>query len=79
MSSIDGAAGSVKPRAGAAVVVEKPLCTTLADADRLVRVVDSGGVLTYAENLLFADATSTASTPASTRPRIGVPVRGVPG
>ena len=46
--------------AGAAVVVEKPLCTTLADADRLVRVVESGGVLTYAENLLFADAASTA-------------------
>lgn len=46
--------------AGAAVVVEKPLCTTLADADRLVRVVDAGGVLTYAENLLFADTTGTA-------------------
>ncbi len=46
--------------AGAAVVVEKPLCTTLADADRLVRVVESGGVLTYAENLLFSDAASTA-------------------
>ena len=46
--------------AGAAVVVEKPLCTTLDDADRLVRVVESGGILTYAENLLFADATSTA-------------------
>jgi predicted dehydrogenase len=46
--------------AGAAVVVEKPLCTTLADADRLVRVVEAGGVLTYAENLLFSDATSTA-------------------
>lgn len=46
--------------AGAAVVVEKPLCTTLDDADRLVRVVESGGILTYAENLLFADAASTA-------------------
>lgn len=46
--------------AGAAVVVEKPLCTTLADADRLVRVVEAGGTLTYAENLLFADATSVA-------------------
>jgi myo-inositol 2-dehydrogenase/D-chiro-inositol 1-dehydrogenase len=46
--------------AGAAVVVEKPLCTTLADADRLVRVADAGGVLVYAENLLFADATATA-------------------
>ncbi len=48
--------------AGAAVVVEKPLCTTMAEADRLVRVVEAGGSLTYAENLLFADATSTALT-----------------
>jgi len=46
--------------AGAAVLVEKPLCTTLEDADRLVRVVDAGGLLTYAENLLFADATAAA-------------------
>lgn len=46
--------------AGAAVVVEKPLCTTLEDADRLVRVVEAGGLLTYAENLLFADATGAA-------------------
>ena len=51
--------------AGAAVVVEKPLCTTLQDADRLVRVVDSGGVLTYAENLLFADATAAALSEAA--------------
>ncbi len=40
--------------AGVGVVVEKPLCATLADADRLVRVVEAGGALTYAENLLFA-------------------------
>lgn len=40
--------------AGAGVVVEKPLCTRLDDADRLVRVVEAGGALTYAENLLFA-------------------------
>ncbi len=46
--------------AGAGVLVEKPLCTTLDDADRLVRVVEAGGQLTYAENLLFADATSVA-------------------
>jgi myo-inositol 2-dehydrogenase/D-chiro-inositol 1-dehydrogenase len=52
--------------AGAAVVVEKPLCTTLADADRLVRVVDAGGVLTYAENLLFADATGAALSEIAT-------------
>lgn len=42
--------------AGTAVVVEKPLCATLDDADRLVRVVESGGMLTYAENLLYAPA-----------------------
>lgn len=52
--------------AGAAVVVEKPLCTTLDDADRLVRVVEAGGVLTYAENLLFADATAAALTEIAT-------------
>ncbi len=45
---------------GAAAVVEKPLCTTLDDADRLVRVVEAGGMLTYAENLLFADPVSRA-------------------
>ncbi len=52
--------------AGAATVVEKPLCTTLDDADRLVRVVEAGGVLTYAENLLFSDATSTALSEVAT-------------
>jgi predicted dehydrogenase len=48
--------------AGAAAVVEKPLCTTLDDADRLVRVVEAGGSLTYAENLLFAGPVSLALT-----------------
>ena len=37
--------------AGARVVVEKPLCTTLADADLLV---ESGGAIGYAENLAYA-------------------------
>lgn len=46
--------------AGAAVVVEKPLCTTLDDADRMVRVVEAGGLLTYAENLLFGEPVSRA-------------------
>ena len=45
---------------GAAVVVEKPLCATLDHADRLVRVVEAGGMLTYAENLLFAEPVSWA-------------------
>lgn len=41
-------------RAGAAVVVEKPLATTLAEADALVAAAGAGGRLLYAENLLFA-------------------------
>ena len=53
---------------GAAVVLEKPLCTTLGEADRLVRVVEAGGMLTYAENLLFAEPVSWALSEAS---RIG--------
>lgn len=45
--------------AGAAVLVEKPLCTTLADADRLVAAAE-GGRLAYAENLLHAPAVRLA-------------------
>ena len=56
--------------AGAAVVVEKPLCATLDDADRLVRVVQAGGLLTYAENLLFSDATATALSEIATVGRL---------
>ncbi|WP_436795547.1 Gfo/Idh/MocA family protein [Actinospongicola halichondriae] len=52
--------------AGAATVVEKPLCATLDDADRLVRVVEAGGMLTYAENLLFAEAPSRALSEIAT-------------
>lgn len=52
--------------AGAAVVVEKPLCTTLEEADRLVRVVEAGGMLTYAENLVFAEAASAAFSEIAT-------------
>lgn len=51
---------------GAAAVVEKPLCATLDDADRLVRVVEAGGMLTYAENLLFAEPVSRALTEIAT-------------
>ncbi len=51
---------------GAAAVVEKPLCATLDDADRLVRVVEAGGMLTYAENLLFAEAPSRAFSEIAT-------------
>jgi predicted dehydrogenase len=42
-------------QAGAAVVVEKPLATTLDDADRLVEAAAAtGGRVGYAENLAFA-------------------------
>lgn len=41
-------------RAGAAVLVEKPLCTTLADADALVEAAEGGGRIAYAENLVHA-------------------------
>jgi myo-inositol 2-dehydrogenase/D-chiro-inositol 1-dehydrogenase len=41
--------------AGAAVVVEKPLCTTLADADALVAAAAANGQrVLYAENLAYA-------------------------
>lgn len=39
---------------GATVLVEKPLCTTLADADRLVEATATGPRLAYGENLVFA-------------------------
>lgn len=42
------------------VLVEKPLCTTLADADALVEVCAAGGRLAYAENLLHAPAVGLA-------------------
>mgnify|MGYP003339753279 CR=1 FL=1 len=42
--------------AGATVLVEKPLTRTLAEADRLV---DAGGSIVYAENLLFAPVVRT--------------------
>jgi predicted dehydrogenase len=41
-------------RAGVPVLVEKPLCTTLDDADRLVAAVEAGGRLALAENLAHA-------------------------
>lgn len=40
--------------AGAGVLVEKPLCTTLADADRLVAAEEAGATIAYAENLAHA-------------------------
>jgi len=39
---------------GAGVLVEKPLCTTLADADKLVAAHEAGAQIAYAENLVHA-------------------------
>lgn len=41
-------------RAGAGALIEKPLCTTLADADALVAASDAGAQIAYAENLVHA-------------------------
>lgn len=40
--------------AGAGVLVEKPLCTTLAEADDLVAAEQAGGLIAYAENLVHS-------------------------
>jgi myo-inositol 2-dehydrogenase / D-chiro-inositol 1-dehydrogenase len=45
---------------GAAVLVEKPLCTTLEDADALVASAEAGGRLAYAENLVYAPVVGLA-------------------
>lgn len=39
---------------GAGVLIEKPLCTTLAEADALVAAEQDGACIAYAENLLHA-------------------------
>lgn len=45
---------------GAAVLVEKPLCATLAQADAMIEAVDASScVVGLAENLLFAPAVDT--------------------
>ena len=56
-------------RAGASVLVEKPLATTLAAADRLVAIADdSSGELVYAENQAFAPVVNEALRLIGTRP-----------
>ncbi len=47
-------------RAGAAVLVEKPMAATLAAADALVEAADAGGVVVYGENLAFSPLVSRA-------------------
>jgi predicted dehydrogenase len=41
-------------RGGAGVLIEKPLCATLAEADELVAAAEAGGCIAYAENLAHA-------------------------
>lgn len=48
----------------AGVLIEKPLCTTLADADVLVTAEDDGARIAYAENLLHAPILRLAVTHA---------------
>ncbi|MCD9622401.1 Gfo/Idh/MocA family protein [Rhabdothermincola salaria] len=53
--------------AGAGVLVEKPLATTLADADRVVEVAErTGRPFVYAENLVFAPVVQQAAALART-------------
>jgi predicted dehydrogenase len=51
--------------AGAGALVEKPLCTTLADADRLVAAAAAGASIAYGENLLHSPAVQLALTHAA--------------
>lgn len=57
--------------AGAAVLVEKPLATTLADADMLVAAEAGGARVVYAENLAFAPVVDAALSLAATMGRLG--------
>jgi predicted dehydrogenase len=57
--------------AGAAVLVEKPLTTTLADADALVAAEEGGARIVYAENLAFAPVVEAALALAATMGRLG--------
>ena len=57
--------------AGAAVLVEKPLATTLADADLLVTAEDAGARIVYAENLAFAPVVQTALSITATMGPLG--------
>jgi predicted dehydrogenase len=50
--------------AGGAVLVEKPLATSLRDADALVAAETSGAVIAYGENLVFAPSVGAAVTHA---------------
>lgn len=57
--------------AGCAVLVEKPLCTTLADADALVAAEEAGARVLYGENLAFAPLVVAALQQTSTMGQLG--------
>jgi myo-inositol 2-dehydrogenase/D-chiro-inositol 1-dehydrogenase len=52
-------------RGGAGVLIEKPLCTTLAEADELVAAAEGGARIAYAENLVHAPIVRLALTHAA--------------
>jgi myo-inositol 2-dehydrogenase / D-chiro-inositol 1-dehydrogenase len=52
-------------RGGAGALVEKPLCTTLADADAMVDAAAAGAQIAYAENLVHAPAVRLAVAQAA--------------
>lgn len=57
--------------AGCAVLVEKPLCTTLADADALVAAEEAGARVLYGENLAFAPVVVEARRQVATMGPLG--------
>jgi predicted dehydrogenase len=52
-------------RGGAGVLIEKPLCTTLAEADELVAAAEAGATIAYAENLVHAPVVRLALSHAA--------------
>lgn len=57
--------------AGATVLVEKPLCTTLAEADDLVAAEEAGGRVLYGENLAVAPIVAAALREVSSMGPLG--------
>jgi predicted dehydrogenase len=61
---------------GMAVLIEKPLCATVAQADELIALVEGANVPAgYAENLLFAPAVDVALAHRGTEPLTRLSIR----